>query len=150
MELLDVDDLQARSILDMQLRRLAALERALEGELMLSVPVQEWAKNEPNLSDDEILERIVAQWMQTAKNARFGRPYNELTYQPIQELRRYLRANGHDHVREHPAAAVAQLIAATEKNLAAGGAKEVGKALIHTRHGIGYSLSDPDAVSTPA
>ncbi|HNJ77176.1 MAG TPA: SEC-C metal-binding domain-containing protein, partial [Azospira sp.] len=39
---------------------LAALERALEGELMLSVPVQEWAKNEPNLSDDEILERIVA------------------------------------------------------------------------------------------
>ncbi len=40
---------------------LAALERALEGELMLSVPVQEWAKNEPNLSDDEILERIVAQ-----------------------------------------------------------------------------------------
>ncbi|MBL0029539.1 MAG: response regulator transcription factor [Rhodanobacteraceae bacterium] len=28
--------------------------------------------------------------------------------------------------------------------------KPFGKALIHTRHGIGYSLSDPDAVSTPA
>ena len=28
--------------------------------------------------------------------------------------------------------------------------KPFDKALIHTRHGIGYSLSDPDALSTPA
>ncbi len=39
---------------------LAALEMALQGELQLAVPVQEWVKGEPNLSDDEILERIVA------------------------------------------------------------------------------------------
>ena len=45
-------------------------------------------------STPEEFERIVAQWMQTAKNARFGRPYNELTYQPMQEVLRYLRANG--------------------------------------------------------
>ena len=45
-------------------------------------------------STPEEFERVVAQWMQTAKNARFGRPYNELTYQPMQEVLRYLRANG--------------------------------------------------------
>ena len=40
---------------------LAALERSLEGELLLAAPAQEWVKNEPNLGDDEILERIVGQ-----------------------------------------------------------------------------------------
>ncbi|MDX9706429.1 MAG: SEC-C metal-binding domain-containing protein, partial [Azospira sp.] len=39
---------------------LPALEMALNGELKLAVPVQEWVKSEPNLTDDEILERIVA------------------------------------------------------------------------------------------
>ena len=42
----------------------------------------------------EELEKIVDQWMATAKDARFKRPYTELTYQPMQELLRYLRANG--------------------------------------------------------
>ncbi|MCP5269471.1 MAG: preprotein translocase subunit SecA [Zoogloeaceae bacterium] len=39
---------------------LAALEAALKGELLLDLPVAEWVKSEPNLSDDEILERITA------------------------------------------------------------------------------------------
>ena len=38
---------------------LASLEAALQGELLLSVPVQEWVRNEPSLSDDAILDRIV-------------------------------------------------------------------------------------------
>jgi len=36
---------------------------------------------------------IVTQWLATARNARFRRPYTELIYQPMLELLRYLRAN---------------------------------------------------------
>ena len=34
-------------------------------------------------------------WIQTAKDARWKRPYTELTYQPMQEVLRYLRASGY-------------------------------------------------------
>ncbi|MBW7901660.1 MAG: preprotein translocase subunit SecA [Rhodocyclaceae bacterium] len=40
---------------------LPALEMALQSELQLAAPVQEWVKSEPNLADEEILDRIVAQ-----------------------------------------------------------------------------------------
>jgi phosphoserine phosphatase len=33
-------------------------------------------------------------WLKTAKDPRWKRPYTELTYQPMQELLSYLRANG--------------------------------------------------------
>ena len=33
-------------------------------------------------------------WTATAKDARWKRPYTELTYQPMQEVLSYLRANG--------------------------------------------------------
>jgi hypothetical protein len=36
----------------------------------------------------------VSAWMNTARHPKFGRPYDQLTYQPMQELLRYLRANG--------------------------------------------------------
>ena len=36
----------------------------------------------------------VRQWMVTAKNRRWDRPYNQVTYQPMQEVLQYLRANG--------------------------------------------------------
>jgi phosphoglycolate phosphatase-like HAD superfamily hydrolase len=39
-------------------------------------------------------ELIVRQWIQASKDPRFKRPYTELSYQPMQELLRYLRANG--------------------------------------------------------
>jgi phosphoglycolate phosphatase-like HAD superfamily hydrolase len=39
-------------------------------------------------------EHIDKQWLATAKNARFKRPYTELTYQPMLELLAYLRSNG--------------------------------------------------------
>jgi hypothetical protein len=35
----------------------------------------------------------VTKWMASAKHPRWGRPYTELTYQPMQEVLRYLRAN---------------------------------------------------------
>ncbi|MGE5772009.1 MAG: HAD family hydrolase [Hyphomicrobiales bacterium] len=38
--------------------------------------------------------RIVTDWLATARDPRFKRPYTELTYQPMLELLAYLRANG--------------------------------------------------------
>ena len=35
------------------------------------------------------------QWLATAKDPRWKRPYTELTYQPMQEVLKYLRANGY-------------------------------------------------------
>jgi preprotein translocase subunit SecA len=39
---------------------LPGLERALAGELQVHLPIVEWSKNEPNLSDQEMLRRIVS------------------------------------------------------------------------------------------
>jgi len=42
----------------------------------------------------EEFEKIVRDWLATAKHPKTGRPYNEMIYQPMVELLRYLRANG--------------------------------------------------------
>jgi len=42
----------------------------------------------------EEFDTIVKDWLATAKHPRFKRPYNEVVYQPMQELLAYLRANG--------------------------------------------------------
>jgi hypothetical protein len=42
----------------------------------------------------EEFAKVVADWLATARHPRFGRPYNELIYQPMIELLGYLRANG--------------------------------------------------------
>jgi phosphoserine phosphatase len=39
-------------------------------------------------------EKIVADWLVTARHPRFKRPYTELVYPPMLELLAYLRANG--------------------------------------------------------
>ncbi len=39
-------------------------------------------------------ERIVRDWLATARHPRFKRPYTELVFQPMRELLDYLRANG--------------------------------------------------------
>jgi len=36
----------------------------------------------------------VKKWLASARDSRWKRPYTELTYQPMQEILRYLRANG--------------------------------------------------------
>ena len=38
-------------------------------------------------------EKIVTEWLATARDRRFKRPYTELVYQPMLELLAYLRAN---------------------------------------------------------
>ncbi len=42
----------------------------------------------------EEFEKIVKDWLATAKHPKFKRPYTELVYQPMVELLAYLRANG--------------------------------------------------------
>ncbi|HKY86704.1 MAG TPA: HAD family hydrolase [Pseudorhodoplanes sp.] len=39
-------------------------------------------------------EKIVSDWLSTARDRRFKRPYTELVYQPMLEVLAYLRANG--------------------------------------------------------
>ena len=43
----------------------------------------------------EEFQKTVRDWMATAKQPRFGKPYTRLVYQPMLELRRYLRRNGY-------------------------------------------------------
>jgi phosphoglycolate phosphatase-like HAD superfamily hydrolase len=42
----------------------------------------------------EAFQKIVKDWLATAKHPRFKRPYTELIYQPMLELMKYLRENG--------------------------------------------------------
>jgi phosphoglycolate phosphatase-like HAD superfamily hydrolase len=43
----------------------------------------------------EQFQAEVKRWLETAKDPRWKRPYTELTYQPMQELLKYLRDNGY-------------------------------------------------------
>ena len=43
----------------------------------------------------EEFEKIVKDWLATARHPKFNRPYTELVYQPMAELLAYLRANGY-------------------------------------------------------
>jgi phosphoglycolate phosphatase-like HAD superfamily hydrolase len=45
------------------------------------------------MTSDEF-DRIVREWLATARHPRFSRPYTDLAYQPMVELLGYLRANG--------------------------------------------------------
>ena len=45
------------------------------------------------MTTDEF-DRIVREWLATARHPRFSRPYTDLAYQPMVELLGYLRANG--------------------------------------------------------
>jgi phosphoglycolate phosphatase-like HAD superfamily hydrolase len=45
------------------------------------------------MTTEDFHARVEA-WLASAKHPRFGKPYDQLTYQPMQELLRYMRANG--------------------------------------------------------
>jgi hypothetical protein len=47
----------------------------------------------PRMTVDE-LHADVMQWLPNAKDRRWKRPYTDLTYLPMQEVLKYLRANG--------------------------------------------------------
>jgi hypothetical protein len=45
------------------------------------------------MTTDEFATRV-NDWIATAKHPKFGKPYDQLTYQPMQQVLRYLRENG--------------------------------------------------------
>jgi phosphoserine phosphatase len=67
---------------------LAGLHAASEAGLLQLV-----AATHAGTTSDEF-QRIVQQWFAEARHPRYGRPYTELAYVPMQELLAYLRANG--------------------------------------------------------
>ncbi len=68
------------------------LEKLLQGDHLDGL-MQVLALTHAGMTVDEFRDAVEA-WFKSAKHPRFGRPYDELTYQPMQELLRYLRANG--------------------------------------------------------
>jgi phosphoglycolate phosphatase-like HAD superfamily hydrolase len=42
----------------------------------------------------EAFQALVKEWLETARDPRFGRPYTDLIYRPMLQVMQYLRANG--------------------------------------------------------
>ena len=74
-----------QAVLDGDMKALAA-----SGEKGL---VELMAVTHAGMTTDEF-PKIVSDWLATARDPRFKRPYIELVYQPMLELLAYLRANG--------------------------------------------------------
>jgi haloacid dehalogenase-like hydrolase len=74
-----------KAVLDGDMKALAA-----SGEKGL---LQLMAATHSGVTVDQF-QKIVSDWLATARNRRFNRPYNECIYQPMVELLSYLRANG--------------------------------------------------------
>ena len=74
-----------KAVLDGDMKALAA-----SGERGL---VELIAATHAGMTTDEFA-KIVSDWLATARDPRFKRPYTELVYQPMLELLAYLRANG--------------------------------------------------------
>jgi phosphoserine phosphatase len=74
-----------QAVLDGDMKALAA-----SGEKGL---VELMAATHAGMTTDEF-HKIVSEWLATARDPRFKRPYVELVYQPMLELLAYLRANG--------------------------------------------------------
>src|SRR6202030_349942 len=71
----------------------------LKGEMkaVSAMPEKEIVKlmaaTHAGMTTDEF-NKIVTQWITTARHPKTGRPFNEMIYQPMVELLGYLRANG--------------------------------------------------------
>ncbi|MGA9855128.1 MAG: HAD family hydrolase [Gammaproteobacteria bacterium] len=65
-----------------------AMSQFTEGDWMQIV-----AATHAGMSTQEF-QGIVKEWLATAKDPRFKRPYTDLVYQPMLEVMQYLRANG--------------------------------------------------------
>jgi len=62
--------------------------------LQLYLPEDRKEPLSAGMTTDEF-QAEVTKWIATGKHPRWKRPYTELTYQPMQEVLRYLRANGY-------------------------------------------------------
>jgi phosphoglycolate phosphatase-like HAD superfamily hydrolase len=66
-------------------------------EAMAALPMKDWeailAATLTGMTTDQFQADVQA-WLTSAKDPRWKRPYTELTFQPMQELLRYLRSKG--------------------------------------------------------
>ena len=95
-----LDELKRRVVTQPELASDPMVQAALAGDLgrllageHLDGLMRVLALTHAGMTTDEFRDAVEA-WLRSARHPRFGRPYDELTYQPMQELLRHLRANG--------------------------------------------------------
>ena len=95
-----VDRLRARAAADAKLRADPMVGSLLAGDLATLMAgdrheglLHVVALTHAGLTTDAF-RAAVEDWVATAKHPRFGRPYDRLTYQPMQEVLAFLRAHG--------------------------------------------------------
>jgi phosphoserine phosphatase len=93
------DELKRRIIAEPKLASDPMVQAALAGDLAKLLEgehfdglMQILALTHAGMTTDEFRDAVEA-WLISAKHPRYGRPYDELTYLPMQELLSYLRAN---------------------------------------------------------
>src|SRR5262249_8726145 len=69
-------------------------DREAVGKLPIQQLLKIRAATLTGMTGDEFREQV-SSWIASAKDPRWKRPYTELTYLPMQELLKYLRANGY-------------------------------------------------------
>lgn len=94
------DELKRRTSDEPELAADPMVQAALDGDIatLMAGPhhdglMRVLALTHAGMTTDEF-DRRVDTWMASAQHPRFGRTYDQLTYQPQQQLLAYLRANG--------------------------------------------------------
>jgi phosphoserine phosphatase len=95
-----LDELKRRAPLEPALNADPMVQAALAGDLGKLLEgkhhdglMRILALTHTGMTTEEFSSRV-NDWLKVAKHPRFGKAYTDLTYQPMQELLRYLRANG--------------------------------------------------------
>ncbi len=95
-----LDEVGARAQTDPRLASAPMVQAAIKGDVAALLAgdrhdglMHVLGLTHTGMTTDEF-DQQVGDWLATAKHPRFGRPYDQLTYQPQQELLKYLRANG--------------------------------------------------------
>ena len=95
-----IDELKRRNVSEPELAEEPMVQAALSGDFAKLLAgehfdglMQILAITHAGMTADEFGASVQA-WLQTARHPRFKRPYDDLTYQPMQELLSLLRANG--------------------------------------------------------
>ena len=95
-----IDELNRRILTEPKLASDPMVQAALAGDFAKLLEGEHFdglmhvlALTHAGMTIDEFRDAVEA-WFASAKHPRYGRPYDELTYQPMQELLRHLRANG--------------------------------------------------------
>lgn len=95
-----IDELKRRAPQEPALAADPMVQAALDGDVAALLAgdrheglLRVLALTHTGMTTDEFNQRVT-DWMATARHPRFDRPYDQLTYQPQQQLLNYLRDNG--------------------------------------------------------